>query len=287
MHRPDEPDYLTFAADLSDPALVAIYDELPLWSAPFGALLLRHVPLRRGATVLDLGCGTGFPLLELAQRLGAASTVYGVDPWAASLERAREKVAQWGVPNVVLLSGDAATLPLPDQHLDLIVSNLGVNNFADPEAVLRECRRVARPRATLALTTNLQGHMHEFYAVFAQILQELGDHEARERLAAHIAHRTTVARLSAQLAAAQFQVTRVVEEQMVWRFADGSALLRHAFIKLGFLDDWKAVLPPDARAKVFTALEAALNRVAAERGELSLSIPMAYIEATCKMTGSP
>ncbi|NTU78787.1 MAG: hypothetical protein HGA45_05190, partial [Chloroflexales bacterium] len=58
MHRPDEPDYLTFAADLSDPALVAVYDELPLWSAPFGALLLRHVPLRRGATALDLGCGT-------------------------------------------------------------------------------------------------------------------------------------------------------------------------------------------------------------------------------------
>jgi hypothetical protein len=47
------------------------------------------------------------------------------------------------------------------------------------------------------------------------------------------------------------------------------------------------VLPPDARAQVFTALETALNRVAAERGELSLSIPMAYIEATCGTTGSP
>lgn len=280
MTTPDPTDYLGFTADWSDPTLVALYDELPLWSALFGALLFRHVPLRRGVTALDVGCGTGFPLLELAQRLGHTSTVYGVDPWAAAIERARQKAAGWNIPNVVLLPGDAAALPLPDQHLDLIVSNLGINNFVDPAAVLQECRRVARPGATLALTTNLQGHMQEFYAIFAAVVQDLGKHAAQERLATHIAHRTTIDRLTAQLAAARFPVTRVVEETAVWRFADGSACLRHGFIKLGFLDGWRGVLQPEEEPEVFRALEAALNAYAAQQGELRLTIPMAYVEAT-------
>jgi ubiquinone/menaquinone biosynthesis C-methylase UbiE len=281
MNDPAFPDYLDATADWRDPALVAAYDELPLWSALFGSLLLRHVPLRRGATLLDVGCGTGFPLLDLAQRLGTGSIAYGVDPWTAALERVRQKAVLWNITNVVLLPGDAAMLPLPDAQIDLIVSNLGINNFANPGAVLRECRRVAKPGATLALTTNLQGHMQEFYTIFGEVLHKLGNHGALERLATHVAHRATVAGLTAQLAAAQFLVTRVVEDQAVWRYADGSAFLRHAFIKIGFLDGWKAMLAPDEQASVFRALEAALNIHAAAQGELLLTIPMAYLEATC------
>ena len=56
--------------DLNDRETVSAYDEIPLWSAMFGLLLLKHLALRRYATVLDVGCGTGFPLLELAERLG-------------------------------------------------------------------------------------------------------------------------------------------------------------------------------------------------------------------------
>jgi precorrin-6B methylase 2 len=63
-------DYPSFEADLSRPEAVSAYDELPLWSAMFGLLMLRHLELRRDMRVPDVGCGTGFPLLELAQRLG-------------------------------------------------------------------------------------------------------------------------------------------------------------------------------------------------------------------------
>jgi ubiquinone/menaquinone biosynthesis C-methylase UbiE len=57
-----------------------------------------------------------------------------------------------------------------DGTFDLLVSNLGINNFDDPPAVLCECRRVARPGAKLALTTNLQGHMQQLYGLYAQVL---------------------------------------------------------------------------------------------------------------------
>ncbi|HVQ30534.1 MAG TPA: SAM-dependent methyltransferase, partial [Vicinamibacteria bacterium] len=55
-------------------------DELPLWSAPFGLALLEAVTLRPGLRVLDVGFGTGFPALELGERLGASARVVGVDP---------------------------------------------------------------------------------------------------------------------------------------------------------------------------------------------------------------
>ena len=63
------------------------------------------------------------------------------------------------------------------------------------------------------------------------------------------------------------------------RFADGSSFLRHAFIRLGFLPAWQSVVLPDAVERTFAVLERQLNTVAAERGELVLTIPMACVEA--------
>src|ERR1043166_1509074 len=178
--------YLDFEADFTRSQTLAVYDELPLWSAMFGLLLLEHVPLRAGAVALDVGCGTGFPLLELAQRLGPGSIVHGIDPWTQALDRARHKAAIQQIENIVFHAGSAARMPFRDPLFDLVVSNLGLNNFADPHACIAECRRVMKPGATLALTTNLVGHMHEFYEVFAEIL---GDSAA---LRQHIAHRATI-----------------------------------------------------------------------------------------------
>lgn len=275
----DVSSYLDFQPDFSDPEVVSAYDELPLWSAMFGQMLLERVPMRRGLTVLDLGYGTGFPLLELAQRLGPASKVFGIDPWDAARQRAENKARLWQVSNVELLSGDAAAMPFPDRHFDLLVSNLGVNNFADPLAVLRECWRVARPSARLALTTNLQGHMHEFYQVFEATLREMGREDRLPALAAHVAHRATVAGLEDQFRQTGFRLAAHHLQTAVMRFADGSALLRHYFIRFGFLDGWKSVLEPAGQAAFFTCLETNLNRLAEARGELSLTIPMAYLEA--------
>ena len=204
--------------DFDSPAFVDAYDELPLWSAMFGQVLLEHVPLRAGTTALDVGCGSGFPLLELAQRLGPGSAVYGLDPWLAALRRAERKRRQWGVRHAMLHAGDAARMPFRDASFDLVVSNLGLNNFADPQTSLRECRRVLRRRGVLALTTNLVGHMHELYDVFAEVVGE------RSRLDAHIHHRATIESLHALLAGTGFTIVRVVEDAFVMRYASASAL---------------------------------------------------------------
>jgi ubiquinone/menaquinone biosynthesis C-methylase UbiE len=269
----DDLSFLTFDPDFSSPQVIAGYDEVALWSAMFGQLLLEEVPLANVTNALDVGCGTGFPLIELAERLGNRAHVRGIDPWTGGLKRAAEKIAIRGTLNVTLHEGSASAMPFTDATFDLIVSNLGVNNFDDRTGAIRECRRVAKSGATLALTTNLQGHMREFYEVFEEVLRD--DAEALVRLRDHVAHRATVASVRELLENGGFAVTRVVEREGSMRFADGTALLNHYFIKLGFLDAWKKVVAPNER-EVFARLLDALNK----RGELRLTIPMAYVEAT-------
>jgi arsenite methyltransferase len=273
----NEFDFLDFEADFSSARFVDSYDELPLWSAMFGLLLLDELPLANVRDALDVGCGTGFPLIELADRLGPQARVHGIDPWAAALQRAATKIAGRGTPNVTLHEGNAAALPFAGHSFDLIVSNLGLNNFDDRLAAIRECGRVARPGATIALTTNLQGHMRELYAVIHDLLAEQDDGEALERLRAHGEHRATVPAVTELLEDGGFTVTRVVERQGQMRFASGTALLNHHFIKLGFLGGWKTIVPGKERA-FFAALRLRLDALAEKEGALTLTIPMAYVE---------
>jgi arsenite methyltransferase len=271
-------DYLASRVDLSHPDAASVYDELPLWSAMFGLALLERIELRRGIQVLDVGSGTGFPLLELAQRLGRTCTVYGIDPWQAAVGRARLKARAWGVRNVGLVRGDAAAMPFPDARFDLAVSNLGLNNFGRPERVLAECRRVLKPSGRLVFTTNLRGHAREFYEAFAATLVEVGHGDALDALRRHVEHRATVDGIAALLGRAGFRLSKLHEESASMRFVDGSALLRHHFIRLGFLDAWRRVVDARREADVFSRLEANLNRLA-EGGPLRLTVPVAYLEA--------
>jgi len=272
-------DYLNDVCDLADLDFVSAYDEVPLWSAMFGLVLLDHVPLKPNVTALDVGSGLGFPALELAERLGPSCHVYAIDPWKPAVVRARQKAQIRKVANVRLVDGDAAAMPFDDARFDLIVSNVGINNFEDRRAVFGECGRVARPGASLVMTTNLRGHMEEFYDVYDATLRQLGKEARLAALRKHVNHRVTRAEVSDLLTAARFRVRRVDEQRGTMRFLDGTALLRHSFIKLGFLDAWRRVVTPDEEQAVFARLEENLNRLARERGELALTIPMACVVA--------
>jgi SAM-dependent methyltransferase len=91
---------------------LSAFDEMPLWSALHGRLLLDHVTMpRAGARVLDLGCGTGFPLIELAERLGPSRLAVGADTWRTALRRAAFKARTRGTANVRVVLADAVRLP--------------------------------------------------------------------------------------------------------------------------------------------------------------------------------
>lgn len=264
---------------IDSPDFADCYDELPLWSAPFARLLLEQVPLRRGPTILDIGAGTGFLSVELAQRCGSDSRIIAVDPWDAGLARLRRKLVALAIENVEVIAADAAALELPDESVDLAVSNLGINNFRNAAEVFATTHRLLRPGGRLLATTNLVGHMRELYAAFRATLLEIGLTDRVAVLDEHERHRGTVESVSKMFTDAGFEILEVTTDSFSMRFADGGAFLRHYFIRLGFIPAWKAILPPAAVSRTFRKLERKLDELAGTAGELSMTIPMACIHA--------
>jgi arsenite methyltransferase len=254
-----------------------IYDETSFWSARFGALLFDHLEIRRGIRGLDVGCGTGFPLIELAHLHGPSSHFTGIDIWVDALERARMKRELHGLTNVDIVETDVAAMPFPNAHFDLVVSNIGINNFPDARGALRECRRVTKTGARLVLTTNAQGHFAALYALLDAILGESGMAPARDALRCEEQHRHAKHALMNLLVESGFTVSRCFEAGFAMRFADGSALLRHSLVKW-FLDGWRQAVGVGNEREVFDILEARLNAAAEREGCVQMTVPMLYLE---------
>lgn len=266
-----------------DPELASTYDELPLWSAPFGLSLLSTVEMRSNVTVLDIGSGTGFPLLELAQRLGRSSRIYGVDPWTQANRRAREKVRVHSISNVIVTEAMGECLPFRDNTFHLLVSNNGINNAKDHEKVLEECGRVARANAQMVLTVNLPETMKEFYYIYAETLSELGLESRIHNMQEHIRdHRHPVRLMRKKIEQVGFKLTGSREHSFKIRFADGTALLHHSFFRLFFLDRWEAVVEKGEVEKTFGRLEQNLNNYAHRYGCIDLTVPFVCFD--CRRT---
>lgn len=261
-----------------DDSMVCCYDELPLWSSPFGILLLNNIPLIKESIIVDIGCGTGFPLLELAQRFGESCKVFGIDPWERAIDRANRKKEKYRIKNVELLRGIGEEMPFSNEHIDIVVSNLGINNFQNPDEVLTECFRVLKSRGKLIFTTNLFGHFDEFYSKFAEVLSDLKLESEINNLNEHMKKRHSLEDINTLIKRNKFSVKKVIQENYVMRFVDGSSFFNHYFIKLAFLQGWKEIVKEDNWNTVFSNLENRLNNIAKEKGEIVLNVPMAYIE---------
>ena len=273
-------DYLKKKYPMESPDLPLLFDQLSFWSSSFGLLLMEHVPVKKGLTVLDVGFGSGFPLVELAQCLGKESTIKGIDIWREGINRTKWKIEKMGLKNIELVESDAAAMPFADNHFDLIVSNLGINNFSEPQLVCNECHRVLKENGKFCLTTNLVGHFQEFYQVYESVLKELKMDGLIPALQSQIAHRGTDLSIRELLENAGFSILKMVKRRFQMRFADGTALLNHLLIVVGFLSGWRSILPKDKEEEAFTLLENKLNELASWQGELKMNVPILYVEGS-------
>ena len=272
-------DYLSYKFN-DTPQFVDTFDELPLWSASFGLLLLKHLDFKPNLTILDIGSGAGFPLMEIAGRFGKTCQCYGLDVWTNANNRAKQKITNYGLSNVEIVEGSAEQIPFDDNSINLIVSNLGINNFDNPTIVFKECCRILKPGGKLALTTNLNGHWKEFYNIFANTLRQAGKEDIVIKLKSQEEHRGTVESISELFAANGFKVTGTYLDDFEMKFADGTAFLNHYFVKLGWLASWIDLLQGEDITGLFTLLEENLNHHAQQSGGLILTVPMAFIEGT-------
>lgn len=256
------------------------FDELPLWSAPFGIALLEAVDYRSNTVALDLCSGTGFPALELATRLGRNSRVFALDNWPEACQRLRNKIEYFGLENIEVAEATAEELPFANDTFDLITSNNGINNVADPERALRECFRCSRLMAQLLITVNLPDTFSLFYDVLRSVLRNSGMMKEAAAIDAHIRDKRKPLEFTTALAErCGFKI--IEAKRFEWRmyFSTSEAFFRHPLIATSFAPAWEECIPEDKRDDLFRNVSAKMDDYAIARGRLSMDVPYALIEA--------
>jgi len=143
-----------------DPITSNLYDEAQSAGVPAEALLASLgcgnptalAELKAGETVLDLGSGGGIDVLLSARRVGPTGKAYGLDMTDEMLALARENQARSGLTNVEFLKGEIEHIPLPDNSVDVIISNCVINLSADKDRVIAEAFRVLKPGGRFAVS---------------------------------------------------------------------------------------------------------------------------------------
>ncbi|MBP1683145.1 MAG: class SAM-dependent methyltransferase, partial [Ignavibacteriaceae bacterium] len=255
--------YLKTKYDLNDKEMVSVIDELPLWSAPFGLRLLEKIRYRKGITALDIGPGLGFPLLEVAMRLGNTCKLYGIDPWETAIERIKTKIKVCGINNVEVITGVAEKIPLADNSVDLIFSNNGLNNVNDIKAVLNECRRITKIGSQFVFAYNTDKTMREFYSVFEELLRDKNMVNEIILVKEHVyKKRKPIEEFVRLLNESGYSINEISHYGFDYRFVDGITMFNHFLIKLAFVDSWKELIPEEKQNVFFKALVEKLNQLA-------------------------
>jgi arsenite methyltransferase len=143
-----------------DPITSNLYDSSQAGQIPEDAMLASLgcgnptalAQLNPGETVLDLGSGGGIDVLLSARRVGPGGKAYGLDITDEMLALANENKRKAGAENVEFLKGEIENIPLPDNTVDVIISNCVINLSADKDRVLREALRVLKPGGRFAVS---------------------------------------------------------------------------------------------------------------------------------------
>jgi len=182
----------------NDPIIGSLYDALEKGSLPDAAVLaslgcgnpVAQAELKPGEIVLDLGSGGGIDVFLSAKRVGPTGKAYGLDMTDEMLALARENQKKTGVTNIEFIRGEIENIPLPENSVDVIISNCVINLSGDKDGVLNEAFRVLKPGGRFAVADivtrgGVPDELRKSALLWAGCLAgALEDSEYREKLAA-------------------------------------------------------------------------------------------------------
>jgi ubiquinone/menaquinone biosynthesis C-methylase UbiE len=226
--------------------LARIYDDeiAPVWGTRFGRMLLRNLSVPARGQVLDVSCGTGYPLTEILRRMGEGSRVIAIDASSAMLDVARKKVADLGPlgKKGVFFRTES---PLPklsftDDVYDLVVCNLGLAEMPDVRGAIRDFARVTKVGGEVRCTLPLAGSFQEFHDIYREVLVKHDKHDAQARLDAYLARYPTIEQVNDWMAEAGLD-GEVQVETFTLLFRSSREFFFAPVIEYGPLGDWKGL----------------------------------------------
>lgn len=256
------------------------YDDFPVWSAVPGLLLLRNIKLIKNAKILDIGCGTGFPTIEIAQRVGKTTEVYGLDIWNKGLEKAKDKSNNKNVKNVKFIRGLSQKLPFKNNYFDEIVSNNGFNGKNANIYTFEESYRVLKNKGIFCFTVILPNSMKSFYKILYYSMKNENVKNAKEIINNHIKQkRLNINLYKKLLKKSNYKSIKIVKSSFDINFAHSEAFWQYFFFRLNFVENWINIIPKNVQEKIIEKMNKYIDKEILKKGSFSIKINCACITA--------
>jgi ubiquinone/menaquinone biosynthesis C-methylase UbiE len=170
--------------------IARVYDSeiLPLWTEKFGRLLLHCVEIPPKAMILNVACRTGFPALEMLEKLDDQSRIIAIESSGPLLDVARSKAGDLSGRRIFFRTEHLSDkLSFADDVYDVTFTNLGLEDWQRPiEEVLADFVRVTKPGGQVLVTLPLRGTWSEFFDIYKEVLTKHDKHDVLEKLEEHI-----------------------------------------------------------------------------------------------------
>jgi ubiquinone/menaquinone biosynthesis C-methylase UbiE len=162
---------LSYSSRLEKLAKIYDSDLLPIWGKRFGELLMKNITLPERGMVLDVGCGTGYPALEMINRDKGTTRIIAIDNSGAMMDIARKKAGSISGKRIFFRTENAAEkVSFADEVYDITYSNLAFMELGNPLMNIREFTRVTQIGGQVAITLPLRGTWAEFLDIYREIL---------------------------------------------------------------------------------------------------------------------
>lgn len=227
---------------LKQDKLARVYDTeiLPIWAERFGRMLLAEARVPDKGLVLNVACGTGYPALDLLERMDSGRII-AIDSSSALLDVAREKAAGLSGKRIFFRTeGGKEKLSFDDDVYDLTFSNLGLGELAQsPAEAIAELARVTAPGGQLLVTLPLQGTWSEFLDIYREVLTKHDRHDTIELLSDYESTLPDPDVALQWMEAAGLQDVDLVVDEFSLLFKSSREFFFAPVIEFGPLREWK------------------------------------------------